>query len=86
MRSHITIGLLGFALLLAGGFFAIRRRPLKSGVRFRLFMLAYMSFRFAIEFIKPTHKPYAGLSAIQLAALATALIAAFSLYRGAPEQ
>jgi phosphatidylglycerol---prolipoprotein diacylglyceryl transferase len=40
------------------------------GLLFRLFMLGYLTMRLAIEFIKPTYKPYVGLSAIQLACIA----------------
>jgi phosphatidylglycerol:prolipoprotein diacylglycerol transferase len=39
------------------------------GLAFRLFLLAYCAYRFAVEFIKPTPKPYLHLSAIQLACL-----------------
>ena len=38
-----------------------------EGTLFRVFMLGYLAMRFLIEFIKPSWKPYAGLSAIQLA-------------------
>jgi prolipoprotein diacylglyceryltransferase len=55
-----------------------------AGDGFRWFMLAYMLFRFAIEFIKPTWKGYAGLSAIQWAGLITAGIAAVQLARRRP--
>jgi len=43
------------------------RRRWVDGEIFRLFMLGYLSFRFAIEFIKPRYTGYAGLSAIQWA-------------------
>jgi phosphatidylglycerol---prolipoprotein diacylglyceryl transferase len=48
-----------------------RRKPdtQESGDRFRLFMIAYLSFRFAIDFIKPDFHPILGMSAIQLACL-----------------
>ena len=39
------------------------------GDRFRLYMIAYLSFRFAIDFIKPDFHPLFGLSAIQIACL-----------------
>ncbi|QOV91557.1 prolipoprotein diacylglyceryl transferase [Humisphaera borealis] len=41
----------------------------QSGRLFRLFVIGYLSFRFAIEFIKPTDKTLLGLSAIQWASL-----------------
>jgi len=43
------------------------KMPASQGSLFRLFMLGYLAMRFAIEFIKPSWKPYLGLSAIQLA-------------------
>jgi hypothetical protein len=44
-------------------------------------MMAYMSFRFLVEFIKPSWKGYAHLSAIQWAALITVCVAAAQLRR-----
>ena len=41
---------------------------------FRLFMAGYLGFRLAVEFIKPTWKPLLGLSPIQWASLAGALV------------
>lgn len=38
-----------------------------NGQTFRLFMAGYLLFRFGVEFVKPSHKPYLGLSAIQIA-------------------
>jgi phosphatidylglycerol---prolipoprotein diacylglyceryl transferase len=46
-----------------------RRESLPNGTLFRLYLLGYLGFRFCIEFIKPTWKPYFGLSAIQIASL-----------------
>jgi prolipoprotein diacylglyceryltransferase len=71
----------GFALLLLLAFLCSRKLSLPPGVRFRLFMLAYMVFRFLIEFLKPSHKPLLGLSCIQVTALLTAICAAQSLSR-----
>jgi phosphatidylglycerol---prolipoprotein diacylglyceryl transferase len=44
-------------------------RKLKSGDRFKLFMVSYLSFRFWIDFIKPDFHPLLGVSAIQVACL-----------------
>jgi phosphatidylglycerol---prolipoprotein diacylglyceryl transferase len=56
------------ALLLIGVVTLIRQRtPYVRGELFRLFLLLYLCFRFLVEFIKPTFKPYLGLSAIQIA-------------------
>ncbi len=63
--------------------FAMRRWGLQSGRLFRFFLLGYMTFRFFVEFIKPSVKGYAGLSAIQIAAGCTALYCAFTLLRRA---
>ena len=52
-----------------------------NGELFRLFMLGYLSFRFAVEFIKPSDKPLAGLSAIQFACTLGAGCCVISLWR-----
>jgi prolipoprotein diacylglyceryltransferase len=41
---------------------------------FRWFALGYSAMRLAVEFIKPTDRRYAGLSAIQLACLAAIFV------------
>lgn len=44
------------------------RTARRNGLRFQLFMLAYLAFRFAVEFIKPhINVPGIGLSSIQIA-------------------
>lgn len=53
----------------------IHRLRLAAGTWFRLFVLSYMLWRFGVEFIKPSWKGYAGLSAIQWASLLTAIVA-----------
>jgi prolipoprotein diacylglyceryltransferase len=72
------------AFLLLLGVLLLRRlrRAAFNGELFRLFMLGYLSFRFLVEFIKPSDKPLAGLSAIQAASLLGAAWGALSLYRG----
>ncbi len=45
------------------------RRPLKSGDRFKLFMVAYLIFRFFIDFLKPVYTFPFGLMSIQVACL-----------------
>jgi prolipoprotein diacylglyceryltransferase len=65
-------------LLLAGAISFFGRKA-RTGSRFRLFMVGYLLFRFGVEFIKPTYRPYAGLSAIQLACLAGAFVAMWQL-------
>lgn len=63
---------IAFLILLGLTLWAVRRfahPPLPNGALFRFYLLGYLLFRFFIEFIKPTWKPYLGLSAIQLASL-----------------
>jgi prolipoprotein diacylglyceryltransferase len=47
-----------------------RKKTLAEGLRFKLFMIAYLAFRFLLDFIKPTDPLLARFSAIQLACLA----------------
>ena len=55
-------------LLTLGLLLALRmRRPYPNGRLFRWFLMAYLSYRFSIEFLKDRFHPYLGLSAIQLA-------------------
>jgi phosphatidylglycerol:prolipoprotein diacylglycerol transferase len=56
--------------------FVLSRRPLPNGLLFRSFMLGYLLYRFAIEFLKPRYHPWLGLSAIQLACLLSAALCA----------
>jgi prolipoprotein diacylglyceryltransferase len=56
-------------LLMLGMILALRsRRPYGEGELFRIFMLGYLGFRLAVEFVKPVER-HAGLSAIQWACL-----------------
>lgn len=48
---------------------ARRPQPAAPGRRFRLYVAAYLGFRFAVEFLKPRELLLPGLSAIQLASL-----------------
>ena len=71
-----------FVLLLACAIsLAAARRAWPVGARFRLYFAGYFAFRFAVEFLKPREIPLAGLSAIQLASLAGAVLALSSLRR-----
>lgn len=42
----------------------------REGIRFRIFMIAYLAFRFLVQFIKPRAPVVAGLDMIQIACLA----------------
>jgi prolipoprotein diacylglyceryltransferase len=56
------------AIVLAG-FLRTRVAMAAPGLAFRVFVLAYCAYRLGVEFIKPTAKPYLGMSAIQLACI-----------------
>lgn len=59
----IWLGLVWLALI------GIERRwKLKPGARFKIFMVLYLEFRFAIEFLKPGHPVLVGFTAIQFSA------------------
>jgi phosphatidylglycerol---prolipoprotein diacylglyceryl transferase len=45
------------------------RVPLREGDLFKIYMIAYLGFRFLIDFIKPEFRPILGLSAVQFACL-----------------
>jgi phosphatidylglycerol:prolipoprotein diacylglycerol transferase len=60
----VFLSLLTFVLL------ARLRKPHVNGRLFGAFLASYLLWRLGVEFIKPTWKPYLGLSAIQLASLA----------------
>jgi phosphatidylglycerol:prolipoprotein diacylglycerol transferase len=47
----------------------VARRPHSNGLQFKLFMVGYLGFRLAIDFLKPDTR-FGGLSSIQWAALA----------------
>ncbi|MFI5203218.1 MAG: prolipoprotein diacylglyceryl transferase [Flavobacteriales bacterium] len=59
---------LGFTWVLI--FLLERKYSLRNGSKFKIFMVAYLLFRFLIEFIKPVYALAIGLSAIQLASFA----------------
>lgn len=69
-----------------------KRYDLRSGLRFALFMIAYLLFRFGIDFIKPGFRFSFGLTSIQIACLlgllyyavltaARSIIPSFTLFR-----
>ena len=57
------------AVLGAIALWAFRRVPAREGDLFKGFLLAYLGWRFAIDFLKPEPRLYLGMSAIQVAAL-----------------
>lgn len=71
-----------FFLLIFGGVLLFRiRHHYPNGWLFRVFMLGYLLFRFAVEFIKPREIHYLGLSGIQVAALLGSAYSAVLLYK-----
>ena len=64
LYEMLFLGLLWPALAMAQ-----RRLPLESGALFRLFLAAYLLFRFAVEALKPDWRYPWGLTAIQTACL-----------------
>lgn len=47
-----------------------KKRSLENGALFKLFMIAYLVFRFCLDFIKPAYFLFLGLTSIQLTCLA----------------
>jgi len=64
---------MGFVLL------ALCRRQILFGRLFALYLVAYGTFRFLIEFIRETAKPYLGLSAYQLLCIVMIVAGAWAL-------
>ena len=46
-----------------------RYLSLQSGDRFKVFMIAYLVFRFCVEFIKPGYTYFYGIGTIQIACM-----------------
>jgi phosphatidylglycerol---prolipoprotein diacylglyceryl transferase len=61
LYDMIALGVLVVALAI------FMRRPRPNGRLFRAFLPLYLSYRFSIECLKPSFKPWLGLSAIQIA-------------------
>lgn len=60
---------IGFLLLLFVLLRWFAQRPRREGDLFKIYMIAYLGFRFFVDFIKPEFRPLLGLSAIQIACL-----------------
>lgn len=70
LRHPVALYEMVFLLLLWVALHRLERRyVLVPGARFRLFMMAYLLFRFLLDFIKPHYTWAIGLSSIQVAAL-----------------
>lgn len=71
VRRHPTqIYEIVFLALLAGVLAWRARRPYPRGDQFKLFMVGYLAWRLAVDFIKPVHVTLGGLTPIQLACVA----------------
>jgi phosphatidylglycerol---prolipoprotein diacylglyceryl transferase len=70
MRHPVTLYEILFLMVLGGALYYIQRNmPLENGALFKLFMIAYISFRFLLDFIKPHYTFSIGVSTIQLVCL-----------------
>lgn len=70
MRHPVTLYEMAFLLLIWIGLQQTEKKyELASGLRFKIFMIAYCLFRFVLDFIKPHYTYSTGLSAIQATAL-----------------
>lgn len=71
LRRHATqLYEVLWLLMLASWLWGLRNRPHLNGDLFKVFMIGYMTFRLAVDFLKPA-EPVMGLTAIQWACLAT---------------
>ena len=59
---------MGFNLLCAAAFYALRRKRVLPGQHFHLYLMAYGLFRFAHEYLRDTPRIVAGLTGYQIAA------------------
>lgn len=86
LRRHPTqLYEIAFLLALAIGLLLRMRHSWTDGTIFRMFMLSYLGFRFAAEFVKPTQRPIFALSAIQVASVVGALVCLVQLVGGRSE-
>jgi len=70
-RHPVTLYEIGFLIVLWGFINRMQKKyELREGSLFKIFMIAYLSFRFLIDFIKPHYDVVGNLSMIQLACLA----------------
>jgi phosphatidylglycerol---prolipoprotein diacylglyceryl transferase len=66
-RHPVALYEIVFLGMLAGLLLLLERRyTLRSGIRFQLFMIAYLLMRLGIEFIKPSLHLFLGLGTIQI--------------------
>ncbi|HEX2534602.1 MAG TPA: prolipoprotein diacylglyceryl transferase family protein [Chitinophagaceae bacterium] len=69
-RHPVMLYEIGFLALLWAGLHRLQRRfTWEAGARFKLFLIAYITFRFFVEFLKPRYPVLLGLSTIQWTAV-----------------
>lgn len=88
VRRHPTQIYEMIFLLVWGGILWVwwNHSRLRKGNLFRIFMIGYLGMRLAIEFIKPTWKPYLRLSAIQMACIGGMIVAGWQLTSAGTEK
>ena len=69
LRHPVALYEMIYMVLLFVLFSKLKSKPMKNGERFKLFMVLYFLYRFAIEFIKPYHPLFLNLSIIQWSAI-----------------
>lgn len=72
-----------FHVAMAGLLLELRRRGIFCGQLVKLYILAYLGYRFLTEFIRPEPRLFAGLTGYQLAALALAPVFVWLWWRDA---
>ncbi|SNB27486.1 conserved membrane hypothetical protein [Flavobacterium psychrophilum] len=69
LRHPVALYEMMYMVLLFVLFSKLKSKPMKNGERFKLFMILYFTYRFAVEFIKPYHPIFLNLSSIQWSAI-----------------
>ena len=81
-RHPVTLYEIGFLGLLWVLLVAIEKKVrLVNGYRFQFFMIAYLAFRFLLDFIKPHYTYFMGLGTIQLYCVAGLLYYSRTIYK-----
>lgn len=71
LRHPVTVYEIGFLIVLWRVLYQVHRRAaLQNGALFKLFLIAYLLFRFCLDFIKPHYTSGIGLSTIQITCVA----------------
>ena len=74
LRHPVTLYEIGFLILLWIGLRRVQQHyVLRQGALFKLLLIAYFTFRFLLDFIKPGWRYFLGLGTIQLTCLAMLL-------------